>query len=930
MIKPTHIVLVAIALLLGMSCELTAYVPTGELGLPYITVFKPEDYDGMGQNWGISQADNGLFYLANGDGVFEYDGVDWTYLEEGFNRTARSIDTGPGQSVYVGYHNELGFYLPDSTGELTYTSLMERIPESLRDFRDVWTTLVFKDRVYFAAIGHMFSWQINEQGIVNGSLSIHVAAGESRYQGLTIVRDQMLFVDPASGLFEVKGSELVKIQDDDGANLRPVWSILPYLEDQYLLLGYEGVYVSDGKSIKRWRADVSDLCRESGAYNATALGDGYFALGTDDEGVVLFDSTGTVLKVVDRDLGLPNNQVLTYPYLDKEGGVWVCLDYGLARVDLISPLQRFNHSLGLEGGVVAMRRFKGSLYVGTSQGIYVPREADQSGHPVQFTELGSMLYCWDMQEVAGQLLIAGDGDVQVIRDVGQRPEMVAEGVYPFSIAVDSTNQRAFIGCTAGPIRSYAFRNGVWQDEGELASLDEDVMWLTRSPDGALWATYGFDSLSVARVEIEQTWESVEVSNVLRFNEANGYTEMVAGMPFLWGDDWMVSGYEMLYRWDAVQQALVPASDTPLFEYAVKHTISMPTMSSDHSIWFEDNAGICNHAILKDDGSFVLETPLRRTSTTGYNSFYTENGTLWAGLVGLHLVRYDYAADNGPEQEHTTLIRDVRIGVNESRFNGATQHLTLLQQPVSWSDRTVRINYAMPCYEDVTRNEYQVRLVGLSETWSDWTQDTHQLYNNLAAGQYRFEVRGRDVHGSPSKIASVRFFVSPPWYATWWATTLWLVLAISLTYGLIKLRLRAIELRSKRLDELVKQRTAELEQLREAEREAEIKASQMETAYKMAATIAHEFNNPLAIIQASSQLMQKDEFDEYKLREFADKIPPQVTRLKELLHRIRTVDDLREIDYAAGMKILDIHHGKPGNGVHPERETNSRSTRDRRN
>jgi len=909
-------ILTVFALLLICTALAFAGVPPTELGLPYLTSYVPDEYDGMGQNWGICQAENGVMYLANGNGVFEYDGAKWTRMDQE-NRTARSITAGPGNTIYVGYHNEIGFWRSDSSGQMVYTSLTSQISPSLIGFRDVWATIVHDNHVYFNPIGHLFRWEIGPDGPIEGTL-LELSLDDERFQGLTVIDNRILILIPTRGLMQLVEDQLVLLPNSYHEGLYPVWSILPFPGNRLLLAGYEGMFIYDGVGIHAWETEISRYSVDTGAYNATYIRDEYYVMGTDADGVALFDTTGSILRIINRDLGLPNNQVLTYPFVDQTGAVWVCLEYGLARIDLLSNLQRYDYKLGLEGGAIAIHRFKDRLYIGTSQGLYTPTAASEAGRPVTFSEVGSLLFCWDMEELAGQLLLAGNGDLQVIPNVGAKPEIIDEDAMAFSIATDSTYQRAFVGCTDGPIKSYVFRSGKWRSEGEVVSLGHDVMWLTRAPDGAFWANYGFDSLKLARIEFLQTEDSVSVAEINLFDEDDGFVEITPGIPFFWDENLLIAGEEELYRYDSGLDLLVTADNLPIYELAMEKGIRLPSNAPDGSLWFEDNEGVCNHLSLDQDGALSVETPLRRTSNTGYNSFYTENGTLWAGLVGSHLVRYDIQ-NSITHEPKSMLIRSFRVGEDSLLYQGADQNAFLMDSPIHWRDRTVRIEYAFPCFEDVTRNSYQVRLIGLSDSWSDWTKDTNQLYNNLAAGHYHFEVRGRDVHGRISETASVQFVVKPPWFGTWWAVLLWVTAAISIVFFLVWLRMRATELQNKRLDQLVKERTAELDELRTAEQEAEIKASQMETAYKMAATIAHEFNNPLAIIQASSQLMAKDEFDELKLREFAEKIPPQVSRLKELLQRIMTIDELREIDYAAGMKILDIHMGKPPNGAYPRSE-----------
>ncbi len=94
--------------------------------------------------------------------------------------------------------------------------------------------------------------------------------------------------------------------------------------------------------------------------------------------------------------------------------------------------------------------------------------------------------------------------------------------------------------------------------------------------------------------------------------------------------------------------------------------------------------------------------------------------------------------------------------------------------------------------------------------------------------------------------------------------------------------------------------------REAEKNAELKAENLKTTGMMAATIAHEFNNPLAIIKGTADLIEMGNKDVEKLSKQMQTIHKQVERMKILVDKIMKMKEIKEIDYANGHKMLDIH------------------------
>ena len=88
-----------------------------EAGVPFFFEhFKPQDYGQYHQNWGIVQDQQGIIYVANKDGILEYDGASWRLIETAIKTVVRSLALGDDGRVYVGTKGDFGYLAPDSTG----------------------------------------------------------------------------------------------------------------------------------------------------------------------------------------------------------------------------------------------------------------------------------------------------------------------------------------------------------------------------------------------------------------------------------------------------------------------------------------------------------------------------------------------------------------------------------------------------------------------------------------------------------------------------------------------------------------------------------------------------------------------------------------------------------------------------------------------
>jgi hypothetical protein len=89
-----------------------------QLKLPPVVNFSVEDYKGGNQNWGVDTSGQ-IIYVANNEGLLEFDGVNW-YLNRLPNRTiVRSVKVVDNK-IYTGSYEEFGFWERTKNGSLEY------------------------------------------------------------------------------------------------------------------------------------------------------------------------------------------------------------------------------------------------------------------------------------------------------------------------------------------------------------------------------------------------------------------------------------------------------------------------------------------------------------------------------------------------------------------------------------------------------------------------------------------------------------------------------------------------------------------------------------------------------------------------------------------------------------------------------------------
>ena len=90
-------------------CLVSFYCNVHAQYTPYFQNFSLSEYNAGNQNWGVSRAENGMFYAANNNGLLEYDGLKWNFMELPNKTTIRSV-LAYNDLVYTGSYEEFGYW----------------------------------------------------------------------------------------------------------------------------------------------------------------------------------------------------------------------------------------------------------------------------------------------------------------------------------------------------------------------------------------------------------------------------------------------------------------------------------------------------------------------------------------------------------------------------------------------------------------------------------------------------------------------------------------------------------------------------------------------------------------------------------------------------------------------------------------------------
>ncbi|MCU7963117.1 EAL domain-containing protein [Shewanella sp. SW32] len=200
---------------------------------------------------------------------------------------------------------------------------------------------------------------------------------------------------------------------------------------------------------------------------------------------------------------------------------------------------------------------------------------------------------------------------------------------------------------------------------------------------------------------------------------------------------------------------------------------------------------------KNEKSYTLKTS--NGSQYEYNSpsGIDVNGyVLLAGINGvslvspINIVNYINNRKINKTEISEFLVFNI-IQENESNFvnkkNPTKNEITL-----KYSDYPFSFNFISPMSDDSSTN-YHYRMYGLSDTWISANGTNSATYTNLSPGKYTFQVYAVDsLSGEKSVTKELDVIITPPWWSSFQAKSIYVVITIFISFIIVKAILRRRE------------------------------------------------------------------------------------------------------------------------------------------
>jgi two-component sensor histidine kinase len=756
-----------------------------ESGLPYIHNYTSNDFGRNIQHWSIVQLHNGEFIIGNLGGYNIYDSATWQSYDIP-NSSVLSLDIDANGTVYIGGSSQIGFLSADSIGILRYHSLNNEIPDKFREFTYVRETRAAKDGVYFRSREYIFRWD---------GINIKAWEPKTSFHFMHVVNEEVYVHQPGYGLFQIKNDTLELLPGGEmfGSEIVPV--ILPW-DESTLLIGTRsgGFFTYDGVSYKSFTISSYAYIKKHQLYHGSILPDGSIILATLQGGVMHIGRDGSLKRIINKKVGLQDDMVY-YTYVDQSGALWVCLNSGLSRIDILSPLRWFDERMGLEGMVMTMDYFNNTLYVGTTVGLFKLINMDEN-NTYRFELVSETLLYITVLSSVDSLLIIGttiglytlnhSNDIQLLRYgniVNIHHSKRIENL--FYIIIDNK------------IFQYKIIDGSILLINESARLNWSITDICEDDYGRLWVatkSHGVFRLYWTEIPTSQTSSTphVESLGLPSQNELNQ-----TGL-FRLRNKIIVTATNGLFAYDDVTKQYYPELIVGKDYYESEKQVNLAVEDEQGDIWITSRRH--KHQLRRIDNNRYMRSEgyLIKINMNQVNFIYpASDNTIWFGGSS-GLIRYEKEHLYEHRKPSTARIRSVTIFNDSLIYGGFTDSQNILIR-IPYKNNKIHFRFSIPSFDSPLLNKYQVKLDPLDTEWSRLMEEPFKEYTNLPKGRYIFRVRGYDVYENISDEAFFEFHILPPWYRTWWAYSLYIFLICTTLFGLHKYHLKsALEIEHTRM------------------------------------------------------------------------------------------------------------------------------------
>ncbi|OUL60178.1 triple tyrosine motif-containing protein [Flavobacterium sp. AJR] len=770
-----------------------------KIGVPFITNYSPKTYKAASENWDVLQDSQGMMYFANHFGLLQFDGVRWGIIMQPENKSmVRSLAIDKNDKIFIGAQGDFGFVTKQPNGQYDYTSLVKLLPVSSRNFSDVWHTIVHNDEVIFFSYEALFIYKKNK---------IQVIKAITSFDEFFKINTNLYVLDNKKGLLKVKDDQLNSIDGGSKFAGMKILKLFGTENNLTLLTQKDGFFIYKNSQLKPLKTEGDYLLKQNQVSVGILLPDGYYAIGTRENGLIIIDKNGRLIQHINKQMGLQNEYV-TNLKLDAAGNLWVTLKDGIALIQISSPLSRILDTTNFETKIYCSQIYQNKLYIGTDNGLFwldwEKYKLGQHGN-IHFQRVAGMSETvWNIGVFDNVLLAFEKNGIFEINGSAAKLVAKTDGVWQ-GIVMPNHPDLLLVGGYSG---LYLLKkvNQSWVYQFKIKGFKESSRVIAIDKEDNIWIAHGYKG--IFKIRLNNTFDSI--ASMHFYDKKDGFPSSIFLNTVKLNNQILFGTTKGVYKQDSSTKRMVP--DAVFKKYlGMNNHIRLLKSDNKNAIWYVsgDNTGRINQK--KDGGFSIDELPFRKLRylyIPGFENIQTtQEGDVFFGTQD-GLIHYNSIKNKSYGLKYKAVISEVKSIFPKDSLLYSSRYDVLSAKEITTNDKfypvlpysknALHFSFAALWYDDADGTKYEYWLEGFEPKWSDWGPQTEKEYTNLPENEYTFHVRAKNIYDVVSEEAVFKFEILPPWYRTSWAYITYLFLFGTLIYVIIKYQKKLAERKRQQL------------------------------------------------------------------------------------------------------------------------------------
>ena len=711
--------------------------------IPPIIKYSPTVYDAGNQNWMISQDKKTHFvYFANNEGLLEFNGATWTLNPSPNETIIRSVNA-IGNRIYSGCYMEFGFWTRNAFGKLNYNSLSKKIKNQILDDEQFWNILNIDQWIIFQSLNRLYIYDYKTSKIA-------IIQPKNRIIKSFKANNSIWFQVANEGLFEIENGKSKLVSDNEILKKDKIVALFADENGLVIQTQLAGFYTYYNNEFKKNNLFSDTELNQNSVYSSCLLHDGKLAIGTISNGIYIISKSGKIEYNIAQSQGLSNNTALSL-YEDDDKNLWIGLDNGINCINLQTPVKSFSDETGILGTVYTSILFKEKLYVGTNQGLFY--KDFNSANKFKFVA-GTKGQVWTLFANNDNLFCGHDSGTFLISGETAKNIFAQSGTWQFQ---KTNNENLLLQGNYFGISVLEKINNQWIFRNKIAGFDYSSRYFELNNTNEIYVSHEYKGIFKLKIDNDYR-QAINVSTLLSPTKGKNASLIKYNNTIIYANKngvFKLNANKNSFEKDNKLSAVFDKDEYTSGKMIVDNSNKIWLFSKNYIHYFMLNK--LNYELKQN----VIPIPSSLTnSMLGFENISQLSNSKY--LIGTTDGYYTLDLNELSFKNYNVSITEISANIqNQKPINYSITEKGTLDH----DQNNITFNYTVPEYNKYINAEYQYKLEGFQDNYSQWTTKANVNFKNLSPGDYTFVVKTKIGNSNAENQARYNFTINKPWYST---------------------------------------------------------------------------------------------------------------------------------------------------------------------